>query len=263
MVSPSHLRKNLFTVGTLDNIDHNLSSTTAQRSFHGTGISIFQFPTTSNSGIYRGPGVISSNSDSLKYSLPESYTNVPAVTCTVSELLVPKVRSTEIIGTLEKAKAEEVNWTDHAMKLLTKDRLEESDYISWVAFHTTTQLDPVDPISVIALLPLFPEKSVTIVMIKHDMNVLKQIPAYLNPGQIPEMAFDQPLFALAKYVQWSWPQSYGEESFMVMFGGLHIEMALWNTIGDFLDCSGWTTALCEAGVATAGVAGSFLKATHD
>jgi len=50
---------------------------------------------------------------------------------------------------------------------------------------------------------------------------------YLNTGQIPVMAFDQPLFALAKYVQWSWPLSHGEDSFVVMFGGLHIEMALW------------------------------------
>ena len=47
-----------------------------------------------------------------------------------------------------------------------------------------------------------------------------------------------------------------------MFGGLHIEMALWNTIGDFLDCSGWTTALCEADIATSGVADSLLKVSH-
>jgi len=65
------------------------------------------------------------------------------------------------------------------------------------------------------------------------------------------MAFDQPLFALAK-----WLQSLGEQRFVVMLGGLHIEMALWGTIGDFL---GWTTALCEAGVATSRVAHSFLK----
>ena len=52
VVCPSHLRKSLFTVGALDNIDHNLSSTTAQGSFHGTGISVFQFPTASNSGSY-------------------------------------------------------------------------------------------------------------------------------------------------------------------------------------------------------------------
>jgi hypothetical protein len=47
-----------------------------------------------------------------------------------------------------------------------------------------------------------------------------------------------------------------------MFGGLHIEMALWNTLGDLLECSGWTTALCEADVASSGTADSFLKASH-
>ena len=85
---------------------------------------------------------------------------------------------------------------------------------------------------------------------------------YSLPGQTPVMAFDQPLFALAEYVQWSWPLSLGEDGFVVMFGGLHIEMVLWSTISDFLDCSGWTVALCKASVATAGVADSFLKVSH-
>ena len=51
------------------------------------------------------------------------------------------------------------------------------------------------------------------------------------------MAFDQPLFAHAKYVQWSWPQLLGEGCFVVMFGGLYIEMNLWSTTSDFLDSS--------------------------
>ena len=58
IVCPSHLRKNLFTVGALDNIDHNLSFTTAQGSFHGTGISVFQFPTIDNMGTCRDPIVV-------------------------------------------------------------------------------------------------------------------------------------------------------------------------------------------------------------
>ena len=44
-----------------------------------------------------------------------------------------------------------------------------------------------------------------------------------------------------------------------MQGGLHIEMALWNTVGDYLEDSGWTTALTNADVASAGKADSFLK----
>ena len=40
VVCPSNMRKGLFTAGAMDNIDHNPSSTTAESSFHGTGISI-------------------------------------------------------------------------------------------------------------------------------------------------------------------------------------------------------------------------------
>ncbi len=108
-----------------------------------------------------------------------------------------------------------------------------------------------------ALLPLFYEKSATLAMVKHGMDVQKQAVEYLNPGQIPVTTFDQPLFALAKLVQWKWPNIYGEKKYVVMLGGLHTEMALWNTLGDVLEDSGWTTALAEAEVASTGIAASF------
>ena len=54
------------------------------------------------------------------------------------------------------------------MQLLIKDKLEHHDYLSWAAFHASTQPDSVDPIALIALLPLFSEKAATITMIKHD-----------------------------------------------------------------------------------------------
>lgn len=47
VVVPTQMRCGLFTAGALD---HNPSSTTAKGSFHGTGISMFQFPTSSNLG---------------------------------------------------------------------------------------------------------------------------------------------------------------------------------------------------------------------
>ena len=50
-----------------------------------------------------------------------------------------------------------------------------------------------------------------------------------------------------------------------MLGGLHTEMALWNTLGDVLEGSGWTAALTQADVASSGTADSYLKpvkATH-
>ena len=50
VVCPSHLRKGIVTVGAMDNLDHDPSSSTAHSSFHGTGITIIQFPTADNAG---------------------------------------------------------------------------------------------------------------------------------------------------------------------------------------------------------------------
>jgi hypothetical protein len=47
-----------------------------------------------------------------------------------------------------------------------------------------------------------------------------------------------------------------------MFGGLHMDKALWNTVGDILCKSGWTDVLVEANVATSGTADSYLNAIH-
>ena len=73
------------------------------------------------------------------------------------------------------------------------------------------------------------------------MDVIKNATEHINEGQVPVIAFDQPLYAIAKQIQWKWPEVYGEDKF-VKFGGLHIEMAALKTIGDWLQGSGWTTS---------------------
>ena len=50
--------------------------------------------------------------------------------------------------------------------------------------------------------------------------------------------FEQPLYALAKKVQWNWKDTYGETQFVVMMGSLHIEMTTLKTLGDWLENSG-------------------------
>ena len=63
-------------------------------------------------------------------------------------------------------------------------------------------------------------------------------------------------------MQWKWPDTHGEDKCVAMMGGLHIEMALWSTYGDYLDGSGWVSALIQAGMASTSTAESFLKAFH-
>ena len=99
-------------------------------------------------------------------------------------------------------------------------------------------------------------------MIKHGMDIQHKATHFLNPGQIPVTTFDQPLFALAKCVQWTWPNTHGESMHVVMLGGLHTEMALWKTLGDIFEGSGWTSDLVQADVTTSGIAESLPKASH-
>ena len=74
------------------------------------------------------------------------------------------------------------------------------------------------------------------------MQKIREVVNSLNPGQVPVIAADQPLFAMAKQIQWQWPDSYGESQFVIMFGGLHIEMAALRSLGTLLDGSGWVNS---------------------
>ena len=69
------------------------------------------------------------------------------------------------------------------------------------------------------------------------MTIVKTSIHHLNPGQIPVVACDQQLHALAKLIQWKWSEELGGDKYVVMLGGLHTEMALWRTLGDVLDGS--------------------------
>lgn len=260
VVTPACLRKGLFTVGALDNLDHNPSSTTSSASFHGTGISLFQIPKESQKGERRPPLKIPPSSN--MQSLPDEYAFVPAVALQISTVEVPECRVSAPQKCLDEAKHEEEQWSQNALSLLSCDTLTKETNIAWSSYHASLQSQVENNPALHALLPLFYEKSATPAMIKHGMNVVKNATDFLNPGQIPITTFDQPLFAIAKFVQWKWPNTHGEKMHVVMLGGLHTEMALWNTLGDLLDGSGWTTALAEAGVASAGTADSYLKVTH-
>ena len=135
--------------------------------------------------------------------------------------------------------------------------------MSWSAYHAACQRVTANSTQdKKALLPLFKEEAHSPAMIKHAIDVIRKAVEFLNPGQTTVVAFDQPLFAIAKQIQWQWPDVYGEKRLIVMFGGLHIEMAALKALGKWLEDSGWTSSLVMADVASSGTADSFLKASH-
>ena len=183
------------------------------------------------------------------HQLPDYYATVPAVALQTTKVLVPQQLTVSVSqeNQLENAQLKENSWLVHASKLLENHEVKSGDTISWSAFHASLQDKSEDlSTSLTQLLPLFYEKTSTAAMIKHGTTALQRATEFFNPGQIPVMAFDVPLFALAKFVQWKWPEIHGESKFITIFGGLHIEMAMWKTNGDwiwmdYLEGSGWTT----------------------
>ena len=259
IVSPDNLRKGIYTIGALDNIDHNPSSTSAQGSLHGTAISIIQNPTKENPGIGRN---ITFKSDIAgQPSFPESITLVPAANVNVKSTCLPQRKMEDISGYLQTAVDQERAWIECSMPLI-RDKIINEQAISWAAYHAKLQLPVIDPTAIIAMLPLFLEKADTPAMIMHGMDLLIEITDYLNPGQIPVLACDCPIFEIYKCIQWKYPEKYGEDKLIIMFGGLHLDKGLWIALGDLLASSGWTDGLVDADVATSGTADSFTKCTH-
>ena len=148
------------------------------------------------------------------------------------------------------------------MEEVIDDAVTEDSTLSYSAYHASRQSEPTFMPAISSLLPLFQDDSKSVAMIRHSMNVIHAAVNHLNPGQVPCICLDQPLYALAKEVQWSWPDTHGEDKFMIMLGPLHIEMVLWKMLGQWTDNSGWTEGLCQSGVTTSGTADSFIKVHH-
>eukprot|EP00112_Aurelia_sp_Birch-Aquarium-sp1_P011754 Seg2473.4 transcript_id=Seg2473.4/GoldUCD/mRNA.D3Y31 product="hypothetical protein" protein_id=Seg2473.4/GoldUCD/D3Y31 len=221
VVCPKSLRRNVFTTAVVDNIDHNPSSTTAKDSFHGTSISILQHQGSESEGEALGGILISGASRSKSAGhLPSYYSHVPPVDSNVKGTAIPQghISSTEyheaVYSGAQIHVREEMNWLDYIASNISKEEDDSSTFgFSWSHFHASKQPQVLKEITRTALLPLFHESAHTVAMIRHSIDVTRQVIDHLNPYQTPVLTFDQPLYALAKQIQWKWPQNYGEDQF--------------------------------------------------
>ena len=269
VVCPPELQAGIFTVGQADNIDHNPSSVSAKDSFHGTAHSICQHPDRNNYGQNQLDALYSDESSQTKYvqQLPAKYTSIPAVQPLPKDAHVP-IYFGPIRQPLDETRVHrdeckpEYTWLENITELCKKTELCENETASWAAFHASKQENVPSVKTNLSLLPFFREKSNSVAMISHIMNNNAAITQHLNPGQTPILTLDQPLYAIAKQIQWQQPAIYGEDKYVIMLGGLHTEMAALRTIGDILDNSGWVDALSQADIASPGTCEGFLRASH-
>ena len=177
-VCPSKLRNGLFTTGCVDNIDHNPSSRTAKDSFHGTAITLTQHPEENKSGENRAITKIDPNIIKQKklLELPKSYTEIRPVALKVNDFHAPKINGTlkPDDHLLPDAMATEYNWLGKVVSSFEHpEGSENSENVSWAAFHAATQPPITRPTTINALLPMFHEKTRTHAMILHVMEIVE------------------------------------------------------------------------------------------
>ena len=208
---------------------------------------------------------LTQNSTSKKIAqLPSSYSEVPPVALPSGQLHVPETTGQLVPQHQASSNSEsdrERDWLDKAKELRSKEELSKSDFISWAAYCASKCSSLSQACHHCSPSDVY-ENTHSLAMIGHSMKVIKSAVEHINPSQIPVIAVDQPLYALAKQIQWTLGEMYSEDQYVIMLGGLHIEMASFKMLGKWLNYSGWAEALCNAGVATQGVADSFLAASH-
>lgn len=116
---------------------------------------------------------------------------------------------------------------------------DHGELISWAAFNSRKESSEVLKEKCAAvLLPVLREEINSPSMVRHTMDIIIKILAKINAGQTPVTTADQPVYAIAKQIQWMYPDKYGEHKLFVMLGGLYIEMAIISMIGTWLEGSG-------------------------
>ena len=186
-----------YVVAAIDNLDLDGSSNTGQHSFHGTSISLHQQPTVSS--VEREK--FSFTTQEYKVQLPPSYADVlplntfnPKAPATLKTITAP-------FFNLEEELRREERWTQQSSLLMFKE-LVQNEMMSWSGYNSQypTAALPMKP-SVTGMLPLFEEKSSTHAMMVHGLKVVCEVVEELNPGQVPILTADQPLFEKLKEIQ--------------------------------------------------------------
>ena len=154
-------------------------------------------------------------------------------------------------------KADETEWLDHV-----SENVFSGDALPWSSYHAQSAQKSTRAKCEIALLPLFSNSSENPYMVQHAMKIIMNSTAYLNPDQTPVFTADQPLFCLAKQIQWKFPEDFGSKKLLVFFGDLHLEKQSMAVLGNLLKGSGWVKLLEDAKILTSGVAESALSASH-
>ena len=264
VVVPTNCKRNVFSTATTDNID-----VSGRTEMHGTSITLIGHVSKGNMGIDPPTLTLDVPEDTL-IELPDEFAVVPFIEDLggdISFSFIPKGSGRP--AKIEHVDVDEEAWLAHVCSISRKDKVEDKWQLEEVPvtfagfFSKSQERDDVKPRAVIGVFPVFSEdKADTLSMQKHAMLVTKKAIAFVNPGQIPVLEGDCPLYALQKRCQLLFPEELGEQQMVCMFGFLHLEMCTQEAGGKLMGGSGWERMFHLAKIFTPGVAASLLGGKH-
>ena len=261
VVLPSNIKRGVFTTGAVDNIDES-----GRTELHGTAISLTNHLTHENTGISPPPFRLDAPEDAT-VNLPGDFAIVPYIDEYAGEITLSTMPDGSAVPTFTKnprAGVPEDAWLNHVHNVTTQmnGKLQEMP-VTFSGFHSHgQQAEYIRPRDIVGIFPIFEEKASTMAMQKHAMLVVKKAVDFINPGQIPVIVGDCPLYAQQKKCQWVYPDEVGETRMVSFMGLLHIEMTSQECGGKLLAGSGWERMFSIANIFTPGVGSSLLGGKH-
>ena len=95
----------------------------------------------------------------------------------------------------------------------------------------------------------------------HCMEFVEKTTQLLNPGQICVDESDQPVYKLSKKLQWRFPDRFGPEKYICLFGSLNLEKSILLLCGSLIEGSGLDKIMASSGLFIVGT-DSLVSVNH-
>ena len=95
----------------------------------------------------------------------------------------------------------------------------------------------------------------------HCMEFVEKTTQLLNPGQICVDESDQPVYKLSKKLQWRFPDRFGPEKYICLFGSLNLEKSILLLCGSLIEGSGLDKIMASCGLSIVGT-DSLVSVNH-
>ncbi|KAL8613964.1 hypothetical protein ACOMHN_023200 [Nucella lapillus] len=209
VVCPSNVKRGVFTTGAVDNIDES-----GRFEMHGTAISLTSHPSRANPGVDSRP-LDFSDLENASMKLPDNYSNVPIIEEHAGQISFPPIpEGSATPGFLRDLSGDTTHqaWLSHVHEVLTENNGNPfGPPVTYSGFFSHSQRDEdVRPRATVGVFSTFLEKASSMSMQKHAMQVVMKATEFVNPGQIPVIVGDCPLYVQQKKCQ----MAYSDEQYI-------------------------------------------------